>query len=101
MPSVIYTNPEMAFVGETEQTCQDKGIKYKKVTAHELQRPLSGRERSRSGPDQALIDSDQNICLAVMSLALCFEIIMSAGILIETQMRIADIKELIFPHPRR
>lgn len=27
------------------------------------------------------------------------EIILSAGIMIETEMRVDDIKELVFPHP--
>ncbi|MGI6326632.1 MAG: dihydrolipoyl dehydrogenase [Saccharofermentanales bacterium] len=101
MPSVIYTNPEMAFVGETEQTCQDKGIKYKKVT---LPMNYSGRylaENDRGqGRIKLLIDSDREYLLGCHVIgSYASEIIMSAGILIETQMRIADIKELIFPHP--
>ena len=29
MPSVIYTQPEIAWVGQTEQALKDKGIEYK------------------------------------------------------------------------
>ena len=32
VPSVVYTNPEMAGVGETEETCLEKGLSYKKIT---------------------------------------------------------------------
>jgi len=101
MPSVLYTNPEMAFVGETEETCKEKGIEYRKVT---LPMTYSGRYMAENeggdGIIKLLIDPVRNRLLGCHLLgSYASEIIMSAGIMIETEMRVDDIKELIFPHP--
>jgi dihydrolipoamide dehydrogenase len=101
MPSVIYTNPEMAFVGETEETCKEKGIEYKKVT---LPMNFSGRYMAENeagdGLIKLLIDPvHQRLLGCHMIGSYASEIILSAGILVETEMRIDHMKELIFPHP--
>lgn len=101
MPSVIYTNPEMAFVGETEETCKEKGIKYKKVT---LPMNYSGRYMAENeageGLIKLLIDPEHQRMLGCHMIgSYASEIILSAGILVETEMRIDHMKELIFPHP--
>ncbi|NLW12250.1 MAG: dihydrolipoyl dehydrogenase [Clostridiaceae bacterium] len=101
MPSVIYTNPEMAFVGETEETCKDKGIKYKKVT---LPMNYSGRYMAENeageGLIKLLIDPERQRLLGCHMIgSYASEIILSAGILVETEMKIDHMKELIFPHP--
>ncbi len=62
-------------------------------------RYLAENDRGQ-GRIKLLIDSDREYLLGCHVIgSYASEIIMSAGILIETQMRIADIKELIFPHP--
>lgn len=101
MPSVIYTNPEMAFVGETEETCKAKEIGYRKVT---LPMSYSGRYLAETeggeGKIKLLLDPVRNRILGCHLIgSYASEIIMTAGILVETEMRIEDIKELIFPHP--
>jgi dihydrolipoamide dehydrogenase len=101
MPSVIYTSPEMAFVGETEETCQEKGLEYRKVT---LPMSYSGRYLAENeggeGKIKLLIDPVRNRLLGCHMIgSYASEIILSAGIMVENQMRIDDIKELIFPHP--
>jgi dihydrolipoamide dehydrogenase len=101
MPSVIYTSPEMAFVGETEQSCKEKGLNFKKVT---LPMSYSGRylaeNESGEGIIKLLIDNDRQRLLGCHLIgSYASEIILSAGILIETEMRIEHMKELIFPHP--
>ncbi len=101
MPSVLYTNPEMAFVGETEETCREKGLEYRKVT---LPMTFSGRYMAENeggeGIIKLLIDPVRNRLLGCHLIgSYASEIIMSAGILVETEMRIDDIKELVFPHP--
>jgi len=101
MPSVLYTNPEMAFVGETEESCIEKGIKYEKTV---LPMNFSGRYMAENeggeGIIKILIDPDRQRLLGCHLLgSYASEIIVSAGIMIEFEMRINDIKELIFPHP--
>ena len=101
MPSVIYTNPEMAFVGETEETCCEKGISYDKVM---IPMGFSGRYLAESdesdGVIKLLIDSVHKRLIGCHMIGLyASEIIIAAGMLVETEMRIDDIKEFIFPHP--
>ncbi len=48
IPSVIYTHPEVASVGKTEEELKAQGIEYKKaLAAHGRRRPLPGGERRR------------------------------------------------------
>ena len=101
MPSVVYTNPEVAFVGETEESCIEKGIKYEKTV---LSMNFSGRYAAENeggdGIIKILIDPDRQRLIGCHLLgSYASEIIISAGMMIETEMRIDDIKEMIFPHP--
>lgn len=101
MPSVIYTNPEVAFAGETEETCREKQLAYRKIV---LPMNFSGRYMAENeggtGLIKLLVDPDRERILGCHLLGNhASEIILAAGFLIETEMKIKDIKELIFPHP--
>ncbi len=101
MPSVIYTQPEMGFVGETEESCQEKGLRYQKSV---LPMNYSGRYMAENeggtGLIKILIDPDSQRMIGCHMLgSYASEIILAAGILIETELTIEDIKEVIFPHP--
>lgn len=101
MPSVLYTNPEMAFVGETEETATAKGLNFKKIV---LPMGFSGRYLAENeggdGIIKLLIDTDRQRLIGCHLLgSYASEIILSAGILVESEMRIDSIKEMIFPHP--
>lgn len=101
LSSVIYTNPEVAYAGESEESAQAKGINFKKVV---IPMTYSGRylaETDRGdGICKLIVDVDKDRLIGCHLLgSYASEIIVSAGILIETQMRIDEIKELIFPHP--
>lgn len=101
MPSVIYTNPEMAFVGETEVSCREKGLPYRSIT---LPMNFSGRYMAENeggrGMIKLIVDTRHNSVLGCHLLGgYAAEIIIAAGMMIENEMRLEDIKELIFPHP--
>ncbi len=101
MPSVIYTNPEVAFAGETEETCRDKQLAFHKVV---LPMNFSGRYMAEyeggAGLIKLLVDPDRERILGCHLLGnYASEIILAAGFMIETEMKIKDIKELVFPHP--
>lgn len=101
LSSVIYTNPELAYAGESEESAKAKGINYKKVT---IPMSYSGRylaETDRGdGVCKLIVDADKDRLIGCHLLgSYASEIIMSAAIMIETEMRVSDIKELIFPHP--
>lgn len=101
IPSVIYTNPEVGCVGETEETAKLKGIEFEAV---KLSMMYSGRYAAENeggdGICKVLIEKGTKRLIGVHMIGnYASELIYGAGIMIETQMRVNDIKELVFPHP--
>ena len=101
VPSVVYTSPEVACVGETEGSAKAKGIEYAAVT---VPMAFSGRflaeNAAAEGICKVVIDKEhRNIIGAHMIGSYVSEIIPSACIMIEMQMRVEDVKEIVFPHP--
>ena len=101
IPAVIYTCPEVASVGETQETAKQKGYDVKTVT---LPMIYSGRYVAETekgdGITKLVIDEKYNRILGVHLIgSYASEIIYGAGIMIETEMRVEDLKELVFPHP--
>ena len=101
IPSVIYTSPEVACVGESEETAKAKGIDYAAVTVPMV---YSGRYLAENsvtdGICKVVIDKNHRNILGVQMIgSYASEIIVSACAMIELQMRIDDVRELVFPHP--
>lgn len=101
IPAVIYTNPEVGSVGETEATAKAKGIDYEVANVSMM---YSGRyvaeNEGGDGICKVLVDKKTRRMIGCHCLAnYASEFIVSAGIMIETEMRIDDIKEIVFPHP--
>ena len=101
IPSVIYTNPEVAGVGETEETAKNKGIDYEVV---KLSMMYSGRyvaeNEGGDGIIKVLINKKYRNIIGVHMIGnYSSEIIYGAGVMIETEMPVKDIKKLVFPHP--
>ncbi|MCL2748176.1 MAG: NAD(P)/FAD-dependent oxidoreductase, partial [Oscillospiraceae bacterium] len=107
VPSVVYTSPEAAWAGETEESARARGIDCACVS---LPMAYSGRyvaENERSGGTsgtggiaKVVVDRKHNNVIGVHLLGpYASEIIVSACAMIEMQMRVDDVKELIFPHP--
>lgn len=101
MPSVLYTNPEMCFVGESEESAKEKGLDYKVVKV-----PLmySGRYVAEvekgNGIIKLLADKKRNYLIGAHMLgSYASELAITLGMMIEKQMTIDEIKEFIFPHP--
>jgi dihydrolipoamide dehydrogenase len=101
IPSVIYTNPEVGGVGETEETAKQKGVDFESV---KISMRYSGRyvaeNEGGDGICKVLIDKKYKKIIGVHMIGnYASEIIYGAGLMIETEMRVEDIKELVFPHP--
>lgn len=101
IPSVIYTNPEVASVGETEETASQKGIDF---IASRIPMQYSGRymaeNKDGKGICKIIVDKKHKKLLGVhMVGSYASEMIYGAGLMIECEMRVDDIKELVFPHP--
>ena len=101
IPSVIYTNPEVAMVGETAQSARDKGmdITEKTISMHYSGRYMAENEGGR-GIIKIVVDNTLNtLCGAHIMGSYASEIIVSAGICIEKMLTIDEIKTIVFPHP--
>ncbi len=101
IPAVIYTNPEVGSVGETEETAREKGIE---IEVANITMKYSGRyvaeNEGGDGICKVIVDKKyKRLIGAHMIGSYASEIIFGAGIMIETEMRIEDIKEIVFPHP--
>ena len=101
IPGVVYTNPEVAGVGLTEDEALKKGIECKVL---KLPMAYSGRfvaENERGeGLCKMVIDSGTGKVLGVHMLGNpSSEIIQSACIAIEQGMTAEQLKEVVFPHP--
>jgi len=101
VPSVIYTSPEVASVGETEESAKAKGIDYGAVSVPMV---YSGRYVAENavtdGICKVVIDKKyRNIIGVHLYGSYASEIIVSACMMIEMQMRVEDVQKFIFPHP--
>lgn len=101
IPGVVYTNPEVAGVGLTEDEAARKGID---VTVLKLPMAYSGRfvaENERGeGLCKILVSPSSHEVLGVHMLGNpSSEMIHSACITIEQGMTVEQLKEIVFPHP--
>ena len=101
VPSVIYTNPEIASVGESEESAKEKGMD---VTIRELPMQYSGRyvaeNEGGSGIIRIVVDKKWNTLVGVHMIAnYASELILGAVTMVESQISIDEIKKIIFPHP--
>ncbi|MFW5752566.1 MAG: dihydrolipoyl dehydrogenase [Planctomycetota bacterium] len=100
VPGVIYTAPEVAAVGLTEAEAADRG---REVVAAKLPMSVSGRflaEHDGRGLVKVVADRHSRVLLGVHLIGgHCSEMIYGACAMIESETRIDEIKEYIFPHP--
>ena len=101
IPAVIYTNPEVASVGETTESVKAKGLdaSVETVTLKYSGRYIAENEHGNGIVKIIRDNKHQNIIGVHMIGSYASEIIYGAAILVETEMRVADIQKLVFPHP--
>ncbi len=101
IPSVIYTNPEVASVGETEETAKQKGIDYEcaNISMRYAGRYVAENEGG-DGICKVLVDKKHKKLIGVSAIgSYTSEFIYGASLMIEMEMTVDDIKEVVFPHP--
>ena len=101
IPSVIYTSPEVAGVGVTEASAKDKGLDVivKTIPMNFSGRYLAENERG-DGIMKIVVDNKWHKLIGVHMIgSYASEIIYGAGLMIEKEMTINEIKQLVFPHP--
>ncbi|MFV9972772.1 MAG: dihydrolipoyl dehydrogenase [Francisella endosymbiont of Hyalomma asiaticum] len=99
IPSVAYTDPEVAWVGETETSAKTKGIKYEKGV---FPWAASGRSLSigrSEGMTKVIFDENHRIIGASIVGTNAGEFISEAALAIEMGCDAEDIALTIHPHP--
>jgi dihydrolipoamide dehydrogenase len=101
IPSVIYTHPEVASVGKTEQELVAEGVAYKKSV---VPMAYSGRfiieNPQGAGVVKVLVGAKYGELLGVHALGdSSSEFIIAAAAMIEAEMCVSDVAQLVFPHP--
>ncbi|MEG1563537.1 MAG: dihydrolipoyl dehydrogenase [Bacteroides sp.] len=101
IPGVVYTNPEIAGVGQTEEALQAKGIAYRAV---KLPMAYSGRfvaeNEGVNGVCKVLLaEADDTILGAHVLGNPASEIITLATMAVELKLTAAAWKKIVFPHP--
>lgn len=101
IPAVIYTNPEVAGVGETAESARQKGLK---ASVYSFTLKYSGRyvaeNEKGDGICKIIIDENtRNIIGLHMIGSYASEIIYGAALMIDAKMRVDDVQKTVFPHP--
>ena len=100
IPGVIYTNPEVAGVGETAESVKQQNIK---ASVHSFTLKYSGRyvaENEKGDGILKIIADENNIIIGLHIIgSYASEIIYGAAMMLETKMRVDDVQKFVFPHP--
>lgn len=101
IPGVVYTNPEIAGVGQTEEALQAKGVAYRAV---KLPMAYSGRfvaeNEGVNGVCKVLLSEADDTVLGAHVLGNpASEIITLVGMAVELKLTAAVWKKIVFPHP--
>ncbi len=101
IPSVIYTDPEVASVGDTKEACIAKGMNVKEVNVPMMY----------AGRYVAEVDGGKGFCKVVYDLdkkrvvgvhmvgSYASEMILSAAMMVDTELPADRLKKFVFPHP--
>lgn len=100
IPGVVYTNPEIAGVGKTEEELQASGTPYQ---VKKIPMAFSGRfvaeNEMGNGVCKLILAEDGTLIGAHLLGNPASELIVIAGIAIEKGMKAEEIKSFVFPHP--
>ena len=100
IPGVVYTNPEVASVGMTEEMAKAVGFDYKVM---KLPMAYAGRfvaeNEGVNGICKVITTSNDTIIGAHILGNPASELIVIAGMMIERGKKLEDFKKFVFPHP--
>lgn len=100
VPGVVYTNPELAGVGKTEEELTVAGIPYH---VQKLPMAYSGRfvaeNETGSGLCKLIMDADDKIIGCHLLGNPASEIIIVAGIAVQHGYTVEEFQKTVFPHP--
>ncbi len=100
IPAVVYTNPEIAGVGKTEEELLAGRIHYRVL---KLPMTYSGRFMAENelgnGLCKLITDEEEHLIGCHILGNPASELIVIAGIAIEKKITVEEFKKLVFPHP--
>lgn len=101
IPSVIYTNPEVGSVGETEESAKQKGLDVKLVS---IPLTYSGRYVAENteldGVCKLVVNKATNTLIGAHIIgSYAGEFIVAVSAMIDLEVDIENVKKLVFPHP--
>ena len=101
IPSVVYTNPEIASVGITETQAAEMSIP---VEVHQLPMTFSGRfmaeNEGETGLCKMVVDAKNHSVLGVHCIGNpCSEFIAAASFAVRMGYTTAEFRQVVFPHP--
>ena len=101
IPSVIYTHPEVASVGQTEEELKARQVEYRKSV---VPMAVAGRflveNDGGTGMVKVLAGARHGEILGVHAIGdASSEFIVAAAAMVETEMCVSDAAEIVFPHP--
>ena len=101
IPSVVYTNPEIASVGITEAQAQEMGIE---AEVRSLPMTFSGRfmaeNEGETGLCKMVVDAKKHSVLGVHMIGNpCSEFIAAASFAVRNGYTTEEMQQVVFPHP--
>jgi dihydrolipoamide dehydrogenase len=101
IPAVIYTHPEVASVGKSEEELKSAGIEYRRSV---VPMGVAGRflieNEGGTGMIKVLAGARYGEILGVHAIGdASSEFIVAAAAMVETEMSVAEAGEIVFPHP--
>jgi dihydrolipoamide dehydrogenase len=100
IPSVVYTNPEIAGIGKTEEELIAGNVRYSVL---KLPMAYSGRfvaeNEAGNGLCKLIVNEQEQIIGCHLMGNPVSELIVVAGITIERKFTVDEFKQIVFPHP--
>ncbi len=101
IPWALYTSPEAAGCGLTEEEAKSRGYQIKTGTYQMKNNSRFYAEHGKSaGLCKIVADAETDVILGVHLVGgISSELISGAATIIEAELRINEVKEIIYPHP--
>ncbi|HSV93838.1 MAG TPA: dihydrolipoyl dehydrogenase [Desulfobacterales bacterium] len=101
IPWVVYTDPEVAGVGLSAAQAKEQGrqVKVAKLDLRANARFVAESDGTR-GMVKVVVDAGSDLVLGVQMIGpYASEIVQGAAVMIESELRAKDVREIVFPHP--
>jgi dihydrolipoamide dehydrogenase len=101
IPWVVYTDPEVAGVGISEAQAKEQGraVRVAKLDMRANARFVAESDGTR-GMVKVVVDAASDLVLGVQVIGpYASEIVQGAAVMIESELRARDVRDIVFPHP--